>query len=160
MARNWRDLLTLLSHSLSVLHITHSPLQARIKRGNEGEKECDGGETRSGIPTWVSRSDQMCRGNRTGRSLYVPLCLSEWLSGCQKWDMCGMWLLHSSLLHPPSPAARFEACLGWAPLIRHNYARLSPLQAQCDALFPATAQCTTLARATAHTAVHIAIPLP
>lgn len=89
----------------------------------------------------------------TSRSVYLNGCLAA------KSGICAGCGSSTPLFFNPPPA-RFEACLGWAPLIRHNYARLSPLQAQCDALFPATAQCTTLARATAHTAVHIAIPLP
>ena len=51
----------------------------------------------------------MCRENRTGRSLSVPLCLSVWLHGYQKWDVRDVAPL---LLLPPLTPARLEASSG------------------------------------------------
>lgn len=87
--------------------------------------------------TWSERRDVPNEG-RAGCSPLCPalsICMAGWLP---KVGMCGMWLLCSSP-HPPRPI-RGPAWVG-----RHLYATFVfdfPLQAQCDALFPATAQCT------------------
>ena len=76
-----------------------------------------------------------------------PLCLSAWLYGymAAKSGMCGMCVPSSPLLNP----ARFEACLGWAPLyatVLLNFSSSSPMRRSLPCYFtvdqPSPSYCT------------------